>query len=695
MRSILSFLLFLSGVALVSAEPHIARSDYTEAELVSEVTSIQPGTPFVVALRMKMEPKWHTYWINPGDAGMVTLINWDLPGGFQVGPIQWPAPMLYEQEGLINYVFEGEVFLLMQVTPPADLSPGTEVTLQGRASWLECDDKQCIPGYGDIRLTLPVKEGTPDWNSRWHPEFEATREAAPRELPDDWKVASWRDGNDYYLSLTPLSDQVLRPEGLYFYSDDGQIDSAAKQKIEYDGDGRIFFTLKRSPFFTEEADRLTGVVTADNGWMEGSGLKALLVDVELTPGKPPEAEGFVQGGVRTPMSMPALLGLALLGGLILNLMPCVFPVLGIKVMGFVNQAGEERGKVVLHGLVFTLGVLISFWVLSGVLIALRAGGEELGWGFQLQSSGFVLGLTIVLLVFGLSLSGVFDLGYSAVGVGSRLTGKSGFSGSFFSGILATVVATPCAAPFLAPALGGALALPPFESIIVFTFIALGLSLPYLFLSAFPALIKMLPRPGVWMETFKQLMAFPLYATVGYLLWILVGLVDAGQFLNILFGLVLIAMACWVYGRYATPSSRRKKFGWSATVLLAAAGLWLGFNTPQKIEWEPWSPGYAEELQAEGRLVYVDFTARWCATCQVNKRVVFGSDEVNDFIRRNNVVLLQADWTNHNDTITQALAAYGRSAIPFNLVYGPGVEEPIELPELLTPGIVLDALRRAR
>lgn len=694
MKPICVLLLFLAWLPLFAEEAPPVRSEHTEVQLVSEVTEIQPGTPFWVALRMKMDPGWHTYWVNPGDAGGVTTVDWHLPAGFSVGPIQWPAPKLYVQEGLMNYVYEGEVFLLMKVTPPSDLKPGTDVTLQGKVSWIECDDKMCLARGGEVRLTLPVGETTPEWNPRWHPAFEATRAAAPRTLPDVWKAEAWLEGNQYYLKLTPLSDKATKPEGLYFYSEDGQIEPSAEQKAEYGADGSVILGLQRSAFFTEKAEHLIGVVTSKDGWMKGDDLKALLVDVPLIYGKPAGEAGLSANG-GSSSNLVALLGLALLGGFILNLMPCVFPVLGIKVMGFVNQAGEERGKVVLHGIVFTLGVMISFWILSGVLIALRAGGEELGWGFQLQSSGFVLGLTIVLLVFGLSLSGVFDLGYSAVGVGSRLAGRSGLSGSFFSGVLATVVATPCAAPFLAPALGGALTLPPVESIVVFTFIALGLSLPYLLLSAFPSLIRLLPRPGAWMETFKQLMAFPLYATVAYLMWILAGLVEAEQLLNIFLGLVLIAMACWIYGRYVTPASRKKAFGWTATILLLVAGVWLGYYTPRKIEWEKWSPGYAEKLRDEGRVVYVDFTARWCATCQVNKRVVFGSDEVNDYIRRHKVVLLKADWTNHDEEITKALASFGRSAIPFNLVYGPGVEEPIELSELLTPGMVLEALQRAQ
>ncbi|MFH1497222.1 MAG: cytochrome c biogenesis protein CcdA, partial [Verrucomicrobiota bacterium] len=318
------------------------------------------------------------------------------------------------------------------------------------------------------------------------------------------------------------------------------------------------------------------------------------------------------------------LALALVGGLILNLMPCVFPVLGIKILGFVNQAGGDRRKVTLHGLAFTGGVLASFWVLAGVLAVLRAGGSELGWGFQLQSPAFVFAMAVVMLVFALSMSGVFEFGLSATGVGSGLQRKEGVAGSFFTGVLATVVATPCSAPFLAPALGAALALPTGQGFAVFTMIAVGLSLPYLLLSIFPRAVKLLPRPGAWMETFKQAMAFPLYATVGYLLWVLAGQAGEQALLRVFLGLTVIALGVWLYGRYATPvaPAARRRVGVIGGLLLLAAGMALGWPrppAPDAIVWEEWAPGRAEQLQAEGRPVYVDFTARWCATCQTNKQ----------------------------------------------------------------------------
>ncbi len=349
----------------------------------------------------------------------------------------------------------------------------------------------------------------------------------------------------------------------------------------------------------------------------------------------------------------------------------------------------------MHGLAFTLGVLLSFWALAGLLAMLRAGGEQIGWGFQLQSPVFVFALTVVMLVFALNLSGVFEFGLSAMGVGSSLQMSTGYVASLFAGVLATVVATPCSAPFLAPALGAALVLPTLQSFLVFTAIGLGLSVPYLLLSMFPEAVKALPRPGRWMETFKQVMAFPLYATVAYLIWVLAGQVGENGLLMALLGLTTISMAVWLYGRYNRPGSG--VLGARLGLIGALALLLIGFNlgwpraaAPTDIVWEPWSAERVAQLRAAGRPIYADFTARWCATCQANKKVVFASDAVKRYFRDHKVATLKADWTNADPLITAELAKWHRSAVPFDLVYLPANAEPKALPELLTPGIVLKA-----
>ena len=439
--------------------------------------------------------------------------------------------------------------------------------------------------------------------------------------------------------------------------------------------------------------RLVGVLASETSWQEGQDLPGFLIDVPF---------GSTPVGIQAPApaaaptSFLATLAIALIGGMILNLMPCVFPVIGIKILGFVKQAGSERSKVTLHGLVFASGVLLSFWVLAGILEVLRASGQNLGWGFQLQSPAFVFALASVMMVFALNMSGVFEFGLAATAVGSELQSKGGIAGSFFSGVLATVVATPCSAPFLAPALGAALALSPLEAFAIFTAIAIGLSAPYLVLSIFPEAVKVLPRPGAWMETFKQAMAFPLYGTVGYLIWVLAGQTQEAELLSVLFGLVLIAMGVWAYGRWNAPgaSAGRARFGLVAGLILAALGAWMGWPkpaAPSDIVWEKWSPEAVQTLRSQGKTVYVDFTARWCATCQANKKLVFHDDAVLREFHTRGIVTLRGDWTNRDPAITAELAKYGRSAVPFNVVWLPGRDEPVILPELLNPSVVLKAV----
>jgi thiol:disulfide interchange protein len=376
-------------------------------------------------------------------------------------------------------------------------------------------------------------------------------------------------------------------------------------------------------------------------------------------------------------------------------MPCVFPVLGIKILGVVKQSGDDHRQILMHGLSYTLGVLVSFWAIAGLLIALRSGGEQLGWGFQLQSPIFLLTLTLFLFAFGLNMAGLFEVGSSAVGVGSDLSRKSGLGGSFFSGLLATVVATPCAAPFLAPALAYALSLSAGPSLLFFTVIAIGLASPYLLLSAFPKLIGLLPRPGAWMESFKQAMSFLMFATVAFLLWTLAGMVDEYGLLKVLLGLVMVAVACWIYGRWSLPhkpsSTRLKAVAFTLVFLIGGTALaWPEGKDKAALTWKEWSPETVAQLRKENTPVYIDFTARWCVTCQTNK-LVYKDTSLQEEFKRRGVVTLKADWTSQDEIIFQAIKSYGKEAIPLNVLYLPGREEPVILPELLTVGNVKAAL----
>jgi thiol:disulfide interchange protein/DsbC/DsbD-like thiol-disulfide interchange protein len=670
-----------------------------QASLVAADKSVQSGRSFTVALRLDQQPTWHTYWIRAG-TGYPTSLHWDLPPGWTAGAIQWPVPtMIRDANGNITgNGYDGIVDLPVTITPPGSLKSGEHVTVEAQAKWLMCSDI-CIPERAHVTLTLPVSLGTPQ------PDETVRAEVARMPMPQPatgWRLAAVR--HDKNVTLQLIGAGTL--ESPHFFSEDGFTQYDQPQTALNSG-GSLTLTLPISDDAEAATTRLVGVLA----YTDKKGVyRGLQIDVPFgssataasaaaagpttrAPGSASTPSGSSSG--TTIGALFATLVSALLGGLILNLMPCVFPVLGIKIVGFVNQSGNERRQVTLHGVAFTLGVLVSFWALAGVLAVLRAGGAQLGWGFQLQSPAFVFCLAVVMLVFALSLSGVFEFGLSAMGIGSKLQTKDGYAGTFFTGVLATVVATPCSAPFLAPALGAALALPTAQAFLVFSAIGIGLSSPYLLLSIFPQAVKWLPRPGRWMETFKQLMAFPLYATVAYLIWVLDGQVRESGLLMALLGLTVVAMAVWLYGRYSSPgvSPRHSRFGLVGALVMLVLGLQLGWPraaAASDVTWEPWSIERVQQLRAENRVIYVDFTARWCATCQANKKLVFGSDEVKRYFRTRNVATLRADWTNSDPRITAELAKWNRSAVPFNLVYVPTQSEPKVLPEVLTPSIVLRA-----
>jgi len=687
-------MVLMCWAALIGRSSAAAAESHVTASLVSSDTAVEPGQPFLVALRMVHEASWHTYWVNPG-TGLATTLKWKLPPGWKAGEIHWPVPhVLTDREGNVTgNGYEGDLLLPVTLTPPPDAPVGSSVTLTVDADWLMCQNV-CVPGNATVSGAVTVAAAAqpdPQWSSR----IAAVEARLPRS-DAAWSFAAQKEAKNIRLHVIPAAGAEAVPAKLHFFSTDGFIAYDGPQATQPDPQGGVDLILPIAPDGPTDATGLHGVLAATPGWRADGSLPGLAVDATWGAAAAATAAPVAAATVPVAGGLAGTLALAFVGGLILNLMPCVFPVLGIKMLGFVNQAGSDRKKVVAHGLIFTAGVFLSFWSLAALLAILRSGGAQLGWGFQLQSPVFVFCLTAGLLVFALNLSGVFEFGLSATSIGGSLQSKTGYSGSFFTGVLATVVATPCAAPFLAPALGAALTLSVVASFAVFSAIALGLSTPYLLLSAFPAAIKLLPRPGAWMETFKQLMAFPLYATVGGLLWVLAGQTQEQSYLDVFFGLVVIALAVWVYGRFCTPVATpgRARFGTIATVVLLAAGVWFGLpraQQPQDIVWEKWSPAEVARLHDAGRIVYVDFTARWCATCQANKKVVFHSDDVLRTFRDKHIATLRGDWTNQDPAITAELAKYHRSAVPFNQVWVPGRADPIILSELLRPADVLKAV----
>ena len=732
-----------------SAQGQAVRTDYMETELVVETTSIKPGQPFWAGLRMKMDEHWHTYWRNPADSGLPTEIHWTLPEGFQAGEIHWPYPQKIVLDILASYGYEGETLLLTEITPPSDLAPGGTVDVGAFASWLVCAEI-CLPGESGYQVTLPVSEDPPGIDARWADHFTRTRENLAVQVPG-WAVEAAISDSTVALHASPpdwYRGALTRVE-FYPYNED-LIDYVSPQKLEKTETGYLL-TMRRSGFYTGRPDEIAGVLVSADGWRGAGSERAMdvrAVYADLLPAAValigPAGSGDAAGGSGGLAANSGLAGsgglaaisgaagsgdlvsglwqallFALIGGLILNLMPCVLPVLSIKVLGFIHQAGDDPAKARLHGMVFTAGVLLSFLALASVLIALRAGGEQLGWGFQLQSPAFLVVLSVIIFMFGLSLFGVFEIGTSLVGLGGRMDSGGGIGGSFLSGVLATVVATPCTAPFMGVALGYALTQSAAESLAIFGFLGLGMALPYLTLSSVPALLKYVPKPGAWMESFKQFMGFLMMATVVWLLWVLNLQTDPNLVALVMILLVMVALGSWILGRWggiASGSRARMAARAASAVIIIASMVAVLSQVPAPAEaertaaaassegaaasdgaglqWEPFSRQLVQDLRTSGKAVFVDFTAAWCLSCQVNKRVALSDSRVVEQFETLGVVAIQADWTSRDPEITRALADFGRNSVPLYVLYtGDPDTEPEILPELLTPGLVLDALKK--
>ena len=693
--------LFLAAMAAVHAAP-VVNTEHVEAQLVSDKTAAQPGKPVAVGLKLRMAPEWHTYWKNPGDSGLPTRIQWVLPEGWKAGDIQWPYPKHLPVGPLMNYGYEDEVVLLSELTPPANAKPGT-VVIGARAEWLVCKDV-CIPEKGELELEMPVANGEAAPNPRFLAHIERSRAMLPVKA-EGWKFESSLAGKTLMVRLTPPAGAAAPQKIAFFPERELLIEPAAPQKLVREGNAvRIEMKLAEPPL--KDVTRVAGVAVAESGW-PGTTRKAIAVDapVSATPIAAAGAAGAATaGGSEIGGSVLTALAFAFLGGILLNLMPCVFPVLGIKVMGFVEHAHGEPRAMRLQGAIFSVGVIVSFLVLAGLMLGLRAGGTQLGWGFQLQSPVVVTLLSGLFFLLALNLSGVFEWGLFAQTLTSNLSARGRYADAFVSGVLATVVATPCTAPFMGAAVGYTLTQDTSVSLAVFGALGAGMALPVMLLALNPALLKKLPRPGAWMETFKQVLAFPLYATVAWLVWVLGAQSGNDAVLALLAGLVLLAMGAWMYGRWHhSPSLWRP----AVAILFAVAGLAVAWPAPQaagaagqpraakagELPWQEWSPERVAELTSQGKAVFVDFTAAWCVTCQVNKRIALHNDEVVRAFAAKGVVPLRADWTKSDPRITATLAALGRNAIPVYALYLPGQEAPLLLPEVLTPSIVLAELSR--
>lgn len=700
------FVVFSFCALLLVTNPLFAapvKTPHVEAEIISRYAAIEPGRPIEAALRLKIINKWHTYWKNPGDSGLPTKISWALPAGFSAAAIEWPHPKRLPLGPLMNFGFEGTAMHLVSVQTPAQLKPGQNITLNAKAEWLVCHDV-CIPESADLSLSLPVVGSAPLADARWETSFADARAALPGALAT-WKATARAENNNAILTLTPPPGDTATPAGLFFYATTSDvIANAAKQVFNKTADGWALTVPLADPVNPALAS-LDGVLVSEQGWGKAHAGRAVLISAPLS----------FSGAGATAKPTPAIasapaadLGLALavlfafVGGLILNLMPCVFPVLGIKVMSFVEHAGGEQKRLRQQGLAFLGGVVVSFWLLAGLLLVLRAAGESIGWGFQLQSPVFVTLLAMLFLLMALNLSGVFEFGMrlqSAAGSVQSGPAKGVLRDAFLSGVLATVIATPCTAPFMGASLGYTLAQPAYVSMLVFTAVALGMAAPILALSMFPAWLSHLPRPGAWMDSMKQFMAFPLYATVAWLAWV-VGSQQGNDGLGLLLmGMVVIALGAWFYGRWQMNSPIRAIAFALVFLLVGGAIAWPGAPTERVTAggtdaWMPFSKEKVAELRGQGRPVFIDFTATWCITCQVNKRVAINQPEVVKRFGEIKVARLKADWTLQDPLITAALAEFGRNGVPLYVYYPVGGDAML-LPEVLTTGIVLAALDTTR
>lgn len=692
------FLALAFSFFVVSASAATVKTPHVEADLIARHTAIVPGQPVEVALRLKIIDHWHTYWLNPGDSGLPTRLTWNLPAGFTASAIEWPYPKKLPLGPLMNFGYEGEVLHLVTITPPATMDATKPVTLSAKADWLVCADV-CIPEEGVVSLTLPVGGAPLAEDGRYQRAFADARAALPKSvagLKADAKVA----GKTLEISVT--GDSINANDVTFYPVRDDVIANAAKQVLTRTSTGFRLAVPMGDPVNTE-LKSLEGVLVSAAGWGKAHAGKAIAIAAPVVYGAASAAPPVAPASA--DMTLIAALAFALIGGLILNLMPCVFPVLGIKVMGFVQHAEKDTSLLKKQGFAFFSGVVISFWVLAGLLLALRAAGESIGWGFQLQSPVFVTLLAVLFLLMALNLSGVFEMGLklqSAAGNVEMRGGRSALVDAFLSGVLATIVATPCTAPFMGAALGYTLSQPAWISMLVFTAIAVGMALPVTLLSLAPRWLKYLPKPGAWMTTFKQLMAFPLLATVAWLAWVLGSQQGNDGIAKLLFGLVLISLAAWMYGRWQVA---KPALALVAGALVAAGGLALAWPSAEGArevasasakadgDWVPFSKQKIADLRAEGKGVFVDFTATWCITCQVNKRVALNQPEVVKRFGELNVVRMKADWTLKDAAITEALAEFGRNGVPLYLYYPP-TGDAIVLPEVLTPSVVLAHVDKA-
>jgi thiol:disulfide interchange protein DsbD len=707
LRRPLATLLFIASCVLATgaiaqnSPKNTVTTEQVQAELMAHAPDgVDPGKTVWVGLQLRHQPDWHTYWKNSGDSGLATSLSWTLPAGVLAGDIAWPLPVKIPIGNLANYGYDNTVLLPvpLTITPdfkPSVLKPELEVKLQ--ASWLVCK-LECVPQDGEFVLRIPVRGSTAMQGAA----FDAAFRAQPQALSQAGSIAI--EGQTLKVSVIGLPAS-LQGQTLDFFPETPEIIETAAQWTQHwqgavwtaavpiakhrSGDPAVMPLVLAAKLGGERLGFITQAKVT-GPWP----VMAPISPTGATTQSPQPITG--SGPANLPSSLwLALLG-ALLGGLILNLMPCVFPVLAIKVVGFARHGGHPRRQRV-GGLAYSAGVVLSFVALGALMLVLRGAGAQLGWGFQLQSPAMVAALAVLFTVIGLNLAGVFEFGQFVPSRVALLEAKNPSINAFLSGILAVVIASPCTAPFMGASLGLALALPALQALAIFATLGLGMALPYLAASWSPALARKLPRPGAWMATFRHAMAFPMFATVVWLVWVLgqqSGINGAASLLALLLGLALLI---WTLGLRGRSRVVMTTLGVAIFVLLLAS---IGENVTKPLEntsnpadtalWQPWTPGKVDQALARGAPVFVDFTAAWCVTCQYNKSTTLASTELLADFARKKVTLLRADWTRRDPAITAALARLGRNGVPVYVLYQAG-RAPVVLSEILSVAEVRSAL----
>jgi thiol:disulfide interchange protein len=713
---------------------------HVKVALIQEEETIQPGRPFWMALHLNLEEGWHVYWKNPGDAGIPLKVEWKLPEGFEAGPLQWPFPEKFTVADMVGFGYKGEVILLSQVTPPAQLDSHAQLGIEAQVKWLVCSSLTCQPGSANAILPLKASTEQP----RQKTEFAAIFEQARSKIPQTHvEVKTIRKQGIVQLEVPQVTEESQEGtiRGAYFFPEQKDIiDHSIEPTVASSADqsNRYLVNLKGSDEIGAGSQYLKGVLVLHKQKGAHESVEAFDIDSpieeegdsKILSFLAPSASssslaigGHPTSGVSASSSFTfdGGVGLALLfafiGGMILNLMPCVLPVMSLKVMSFVKMAGQSRSLTLKHGLMFSFGVILSFWILASVMLMLRTYGQAVGWGFQLQEPLFVVILASLLFIFSLSLFGVFEWGmffasWAGQTQAETVQKSQGYTGSFFNGVLATAVATPCTGPFLGSAVGFAVTLPIFQSLLIFTSLGFGMCFPYLLLAAFPSFLRFMPKPGAWMETFKQLMGFLLLATILWLMWVFSAQTNAFSLICLLAGFLCFSIGAWIYGRGCAPVATRKArvFAYVFVLLFAFIGCeailfprvsWYSQDSQTELAggehwdgWETFSPERVAQLRREGKPVLIDFTAKWCLICQAN-HMVLDSNDVKKQLEMSGVVRMKADWTKNDPVITQELSKFGRNSVPLYVLYGSDEkQEPLILPQVLTPDVVAEHLTKA-